>query len=90
MSKIHLHASLQRFAESYETLEIPGNCSLEALLNRLISEFPRLKPIIFSKNVDISPYIVIYINGQDARNRDGKELIAANAIVEIITSLVGG
>ncbi len=90
MSKIHLHASLQRFAEGYETLEIPGNCSLEELLNRLISEFPRLRPIIFSKNVNISPYIVIYVNGKDARNRDAKEPIPANASVEMITSLVGG
>lgn len=90
MSKIYLHASLQRFAEGYETVEIPGNCDLEELLKRLISEFSRLKTIIFSKNANISPYIVIYVNGQDARNRDAKELIPANGIVEIITSLVGG
>ncbi len=90
MSKIHLHASLQRFTEGYETVEIPGNCSLEELLNRLISEFPRLKPIMFSKTQNISPYIVIYVNKQDARIRDAKELISANANVEIITSLVGG
>jgi len=90
MSKIHLHASIQRFANDYEIVDIPGNCALNELLNRLIEEFPRLKPIIFTNDQQISPYLVIFINGQDRRNLSDDVIVAANAEVEIITSLVGG
>ena len=90
MSKVHLHASLQRFADNYETIEIPGNCTLMELINRLVTEFPGLKPIIFSNENQISPYLVIFINGQDWRHLNQDYIVASDANIEIITSLVGG
>jgi len=89
MSTVHLHASLQRFADNYEQVNIPSNCPLPEFLQRLVADYPRLKPIIFSGD-SISPYLVIYINGEDARHLPADVTIAPDAQVEIITSLVGG
>ncbi len=89
MINIHLPASLQRFADNVEIISLPGHCTLNELLHRLIVDYPRLKSIIFNNN-QISPFLVIFINGVDARRSDPNELLPENAQIEIITSLVGG
>jgi hypothetical protein len=89
MSKIHLHAALQRFTQC-EAIEIPGTFTLNILLEHLVEKFPKLKTILFTNSNRISPYIVIFVDGEDSRHLDAQYSIADDAVVELVTSLVGG
>jgi hypothetical protein len=90
MSLIQLHSSLQRFDPGQTCYEISGGKKLYCILKELTSLIPNLLSIIFDEKERLSPYVVIYIDGQDARRFEENYLVPDHAKIEILTSLVGG
>lgn len=88
--QIHFHASLRRYCDNQASIELTGPVSFSQLLANLSQEYPALAPILFNQQQELNPYILIYIDGQDARYLPADFMIPENAKLDIMTSLVGG
>ncbi len=88
--QIHLHASLRRYCDNQASIELVGSVSFPQLLANLVQEYPALEPILFNQHQELNPYILIYVNGQDARYLAPDFIIPEQAKIDIMTSLVGG
>ena len=67
-----------------------GAYSIKTLLSALVTQYPKLNTVIFDNQGDISSYIIIYINGEDARYLDHDDELPREASINLITALVGG
>ena len=63
--KIDIVSYLQPFANNMEVVEVNGS-SVGECLNRLVTQFPGIKEMLFAQNGKLHNYVGIYINGEDA------------------------
>ena len=84
--KVHLDASLQRYAKGNNEIEINAD-TVEECLNKVAAHFPELKPALFSSQGTIWNDLTIFLNNT---------LVAHNQIIEngselyIIVPVEGG
>jgi molybdopterin/thiamine biosynthesis adenylyltransferase/rhodanese-related sulfurtransferase/molybdopterin converting factor small subunit len=90
MIKVLLPTPLRRFAGGLHEIELAAT-DLETLLKRIAAQYPGLSSHLFDDAGDIRRFIVIFVNGEDHRMRDGlKTRLVANDTVELLPAIAGG
>ena len=63
--KITIPSYLQPFADNRPVVEVDES-TVGQCLDHLVTQFPDIEKMLFTRNGDLHPYVGIYINGQDA------------------------
>jgi len=63
--KINIPSYMKSFTNNMRVVEVNGSTVGECL-NHLIKQFPGMKKQLFSKNGNLSEYIIISVNGESA------------------------
>ena len=89
MADIHIHASLTRFTNNQNQIQIPIN-TVGEIIPQLCSHYPSLTSSLLNATGVPSPYINLYINGKHLSSYENETKLLANTKIDIITALVGG
>lgn len=88
MAKINIHASLVRFTNNQNQLELPIN-KTSHLIPMLCQHYEKLGDNILDSNGELIPYVNIYVNGKNLNQLPDLSLNNEDKI-DIVTALVGG
>lgn len=86
--KVRLFANFREFTKTGE-LEIEGN-TIRDVLESICSKYPGLENILF-KDVDLQPYVNIFLNGENVIGSGGLDsLLKHNDEIAIFPPVSGG
>lgn len=71
--RIHLFGLL-RDAAAYSSkvaLEVQPGEQVGHVLERLVAQYPRMRPLLFESPGHLVPYVMIVLNGRDVRDGNG-------------------
>lgn len=88
--EVQIPTALRSYAGGQESLHIPGN-TVDAILQGVASDFPDLKPHLFSKDGSLRNFVNIYVNDDDVRylqNRDTE--LREGDVITIVPAVAGG
>lgn len=89
MAEIHIHASLTRFTDNQNRIELPIS-TVGEIIPDLCREFPSLTTSLLDASGIPSPYINLYIDGKHLNSCENDTKLLDNTKIDIITALVGG
>jgi molybdopterin/thiamine biosynthesis adenylyltransferase/rhodanese-related sulfurtransferase/molybdopterin converting factor small subunit len=90
MTKVLLPTPLRSFADGLQEIELFAN-DLGALLNQLVEHYPALAPHLFDTSGKLRRFVVIFVNGEDHRMREGLATALDNDdTVELLPAIAGG
>lgn len=71
--RIRLYGLLRDAAARTSTaaLEVSPGDQVSQVLDRLVAQYPRMRPLLFERPGQLLPYVMIVVNGRDVRDGDG-------------------
>jgi molybdopterin converting factor small subunit len=88
MAKIILSAALQGLTHHQSSVEIDAT-TIQDALQQLCNQFTALKPYLFNEFEDINPFICVYCNDEDVRDKLNQSISGKDEI-QILTAQAGG
>ena len=88
--QVQIPTALRSYAGGRETLEIPGE-TVEAILQAIASDYPDLKPHLFSSDGSLRNFVNIYVNDDDVRYLQKRETpLKDGDVITIVPAVAGG
>ncbi len=89
--KIHIPTPLRAYTGGKETVEVSGS-TVSSALTQLTTDFPELKPNLFTPDGKLRSFVNLYLNEDDIRYLPGKEEspVQGSDELTIIPSIAGG
>ena len=71
--RIRLYGLLRDAAAhaSAVTVDVCEGETVGSVLERLVTQYPRMRPLLFQRPGEIAPYVMIIVNGRDVRDGRG-------------------
>lgn len=88
--RVLIPTPLRAYTGGVKTIELNEKTVAE-VLQRLVKQFPDLKPHLFNEDGSIRPFINIFINDDDIRHREGLHTpVKDGDVISLIPSIAGG
>jgi hypothetical protein len=88
-TRIHLYSGLQKFVNNQDVVEVFGT-TIHECLNDLVKKFPDLNMIIFDKEGNLIPNVMISINLQSPTRETLEKSINPGDELYVIIVIAGG
>ncbi len=88
--KVMIPTALRGYADGVDTVELPGD-DVRAVLGQLTSQYPNLRPHLFSPSGELRNFVNIFVNDENIRDQQQQDtLVRDGDEVAIVPAVAGG
>ena len=88
--KVKFSGTLLRFVDFRREVTIEEAASPHAALQQLGTQFPKLKPVLFTPDGDVRRVHRVFVSGEQVLGDEFNQPISASDDLEILTAIAGG
>ena len=90
MTTLKVPSALRSYTDGEKFVQVAGP-TVRGALEDLVRRYPDLEEHIYTPDGELRPYVNIYLNGEDIRDREGQPIeLAEGDQLMIVPSIAGG